>query len=390
MAMAFLKVNAFKPQMQHCRQAGIMVLFSSLGDHDQRVVDRMQALATNMGPTGKIKVKIEKPDEPEFDNVICLLRFERSNNGDWAWQHKMSHCTVGPSGTFGIYQLVEFINGEPYNVAKSEFNSIFPVNMTMPYMFDYERLQELEWNGYTLITPDIAEAMVDRVENIIEERGINLDALTIEQEERIRKQVSREDALTGLLGPSDYSSHGPVVDICHAFWSWVGTMYTLLIELMYTAWEWSIDDIEWVLGHCSLNTVNSQFEYYYKYVNKNRKVNPWFKLMITGDGYKIMLNDFPHVIAAAAWIACENERLRDDGNYIQTLILVVFWVVTKCMRYVFFVLFRFDFSDCERERDGTPKIIEKMIRMCNKATYIAMHICNIMVCLYELGYSLFI
>lgn len=381
MAMTFLKANAFKPDMQHCRQAGIMVLFSTLGDHDQRVVDKMQELVTAMGKRGKIIVNIERPENEELNGVKCLCRFIRNNNGDWAWQHKMSHCAIGPSGTFGIYQLVEFIAGVPYNVAKSEFNNLFPMNVVMPYdLPSLNELQNSHWNGFTLLTPEIAEAMTQRVEQNIEDKGIDVDTLTAEEEKSIRCKVARDEEWTGLMWPADYSTHGPNFDVCHAFWAWIGTMYTLLIMLMYVVWQWSVADIEWVLSYCALNTVVSQFCYYIKHVNPNRSFKPWFKLNTTGDGNKILMSSFPHVLSAAAWVCDEYEANRHDGLRIQTLILVVFWVVGKGMRYVFYVLFCFDFTSDTREADGTPSKIAKMIRICNKVTYIAVHICNIMVC----------
>ena len=385
MAASFLKANAFKPHMQHCRQGGILVLLSALGDHDQRVVENMQELVRNMGDTGKIKIQIKQPGNREIHDVWCCIEYKRYNNGDWAWQHKMTHCTISPNGTFGIYQLVEFIGGEPYGVGKGEFIELFDrihAEMKMPWeLGTLQELKEQEWTGFTLLTPEIAEYMVDKLDEAIEAKGYNLDEMEFKESDKIRKQVAKDEVYHGLIYPTDYSTHGPVFDVCHAFWAWIGTMYTLLIMLMYVAWEWEIADIEWVLSFCSLDTVKWQFQYYYKNINPNRSVSNWFKLLMTGDGHKIILNDFPHVISAAAWVAKEYEEDMGEEDSIQTLLLVIFWVVCKGMRYVFWVLFTVKFEpDTDDENDPTPKVIKEMIRICKKVTYIAMNISNIMVC----------
>ena len=44
MAMSYVNVCAFKPELAHCRQAGVLVLLSSFGDKDLRVIKVMQQL----------------------------------------------------------------------------------------------------------------------------------------------------------------------------------------------------------------------------------------------------------------------------------------------------------------------------------------------------------
>ena len=197
MAIAYLKMCAFKPELAHIRQTAIIVLLSSLSDKDQLVVNKMQQLSEEMGYSGCYKIKIEK-----FD-CWALIDWRRFDNGDWVWQAQMTHCTVAPGGKYGIYQLVRFINGIATNVSSHEFDDIFPRDLKyfyMPYeLEDYDALVTNKFTGYTLITPQIAHALASKVEFIYQRRHGNDASITAKQEHALRLKIARDDVNTGTM-----------------------------------------------------------------------------------------------------------------------------------------------------------------------------------------------
>ena len=76
---------------------------------------------------------------------------------------------------------------------------------------------------------------------------------------------------------SDFSTFGPMFDICHCFWSWVTSIIALLIMFMYTVWHWPCDDILYVVGKFGLKTIVTQTSDFFK-ANPERDTKVWIEL----------------------------------------------------------------------------------------------------------------
>ena len=72
------------------------------------------------------------------------------------------------------------------------------------------------------------------------------------------------------------------------------------------------------------------------------------------------------------------EGNRNDGNYIETLIICVFFRVTSLLHYAFGVLWRVRF---DITNDEIPPELIKMKDNVRLATWLAIQLCTCMVCL---------
>ena len=385
-ALAFLKVFAFENDLLQCRHAGILVLLSSLGDSDRRVVNYMQQISADLGVYGHVAVWCTK-----LEAWFCW-EYKKFNTGDWAWQHKMSHCCVGSTADYALVNKIVYDSQTESwrGLHKSEYYHCLVGTHVQPYE-EIKMAQETskanreEGKFYSMLTNNIAhgfasnvESKVDKLKEQARRRG-TIDKWTEKYEHQQRIKISKKQK-HGIL----YMGNENVMDFeCgifdpnHCMWAIIFTFLHVLMMLMWVVWKWKRDEVQHVIARLGCGTITDQACEYMD-GNKSRNVKKWPKFHATGLTLKYILDGFVFALVDAANFAWAHEESKQDGNFAATLIIAVIFRVFTLMRKAFGILFtsQFDLPD-----DGsTPPKIEELKHLVKLATFIAFCLCPILVC----------
>ena len=220
--VAFLRLLNLNNYLQHCKHAGICVLFSALGDHDVRVEKWMQEIDEKFDKNGSFALYSKKKQ------CYCIFHYVRFDNGDWSWSHQMITRTVGPSGEYYLTGLVRWKNGVPKNVQTTRKFKLYHALCSKFTRDDEdnkteEQLKEEKWTGYRLITPKIAMEFAELTEIALEMwYADHPNVILTKKEERIlRTNIGRRFKHGWLYrkkeGKTDNDS---MFDPNHMWWSW--------------------------------------------------------------------------------------------------------------------------------------------------------------------------
>ena len=91
-----------------------------------------------------------------------------------------------------------------------------------------------------------------------------------------------------------------------------------------------------------------------------------------------MCSRYVFVLKRAAFMAQKYERNNPNTTHAATLILTVIWEVFSEMRFVFGVLWTTKFK--KNKNNDRPEIIQEMLNRGWRATYLAYHLCDVLVC----------
>ena len=296
----------------------------------------------------------------------------------------MSHGAVGASGDYAI------VNGARYDADES----IFGMHKEHVRYLLSEHIQPYETektdainNGesfVTLTTNEIASGWGEKLEEQFDEDEKKaLNPWTPKQIANRKLSISKKQQ-HGILhgrGSRELNFTGGVFDVCHCLWAIVLSLITLFVMLMWVVWEWTYEEVVYVVECFDCPTITDQVSHYMEKTNPSRSSHAdWPKLHTNGKTNRIALNAFPYALAIAGHVAAVYEEHKKDGNCVITKTLAVFWRVVNLMRRGFGTLFKYKF---DKESDGsTPQIIKQMIDDFRLATFIAYNLCGIMVCFY--------
>ena len=384
-ALSFLKVFAFENDLLQCRHAGILVLLSCLGDKDRRIVDWMQQISADLGVYGFVSVWCD-----ELECWFCF-EYKKFNNGDWAWQHKMSHCCVSSNGDWGLINRAVW-DPEIENwrgLHKTEFYECLISENIQPY--EETKLQQAIVNAtvnenlvHSMTTNDIARDWAYQLEDDIsqqKERAVQRGTIErwtekYEHTQRLTTSKKQQHGILYIGDPDCFDFECGLFDPCHCMWAIILTFVHVLIMLMWVVWKWDKQEIKHVIGQIGSGTITDQTSEYLD-ENGSRNVKKWPKLHATGLTLKIMLNGFVYCLVDAANIAWTYENRRQDGNFTATLLIAVIFKVYWLMREAFGILFTFQFDIPD---DATrPPLIDTLIHNVQLATFIAYQLCYVLV-----------
>ena len=150
--------------------------------------------------------------------------------------------------------------------------------------------------------------------------------------------------------------------------------------MQYACWGWESDDCLNPYLQFECPTVINQCQNYMD-TNKNRVAHKPFRIRTDGAMRVRMCARYPFVLRRAAFIADEYEKNNPNSTHTATLILVVIWEVFSDLRFVFWVLWKSKFD--KNNNNDRPVLIQQMLERGWRATYLAYHLCSILVCLFQ-------
>ena len=334
-ALAFLKVFAFENDLLQCRHAGILVLLSSLGDKDRRVVDYMQQISADIGVYGHVAVWCHKL------NAWFCWEYKKFNTGDWAWQHKMSHCCVGSSGDYAlINKTVYDPETESWRgLHKRDYYECLVGKNVLPYKETEIAVEIVESNKngtklFSMLTNDQARVFATNVENDIHKkknRAMKRGTFhkwteKYEHQQRIKISKQQQHGILYMGNENVMDFECGIFDINHCMWAIVLTFIHVLMMLMWVVWKWKREEVQHVVARLGCGTITDQAcEYMDK--NKSRNVKVWPKFHGTGLTLKCMLDGFIFSVVDAANFAWAHEEARQDDNFAATLTIAVMYMV---------------------------------------------------------------
>ena len=307
-ALAFLKVFAFENDLLQCRHAGILVLLSSLGDSDRRVVEYMQKISADLGVYGHVSVWCKRL------NAWFCWEYKKFNNGDWAWQHKMSHGCVGSTGDYALVNKTVY---DPETQSwrglhKHEYYSCLVGTHIQPYQQitmaqAITNANEKDTKIFSMLTNDQAKEFALQVEtDISQQKRRATDRGTIDQwtekyehQQRIKSSKKHKHGILYIGNENVMDFECGIFDINHCMWSIVLTFLHVLIMLMWVVWKWKREEVQSVVAKLGCGTITDQVCEYMD-GNKSRNVKKWPKVHATGLTLKYVLDAFVFALVDAA------------------------------------------------------------------------------------------
>ena len=370
--VVFLRVLSLNDSLQHCRHSGICVLLSKLSDHDPRIENWVDEISADFETNGNFTLLSTKT------NVYCIYKYLRTDNGDWSWSHKITTKTVGPTGKYNNTALVRWKNGEPKNVKNEQsvqyYALIRDFTRNCDDVCDTDTLKRNNWDGYRLITPDLAQYFALQTESLLEiykEDNPNV-VLNYKQERNLRKSFAYAFK-HGYLYLSKTNYNFGLFDPNHMWWSWVKRILEIFFAWGWNVRQWIQRDYLYIASQLGVEWIGTQIEDYATITNPKRQSKISLEIKTNGEINKNIINGLPFTFAAAAELcdknaANNNNRFDESGTTICCLLLRI----SSLMRRGFAVLLTDKF---EMNNDNKPPDkITNMINDIQLATYLAYHL----------------
>ena len=403
MRFVWLTVLSHEPHLYHANISGLPILIAAKkpGVFDENfVVKEIQRITYKLGQSGFIKYYYKAR------KVWCCMEYKVWNNADWVFVHSNFGGTAGVGATYKIPEIVKVdTNGKLTNLnclKISEYYDCLTGVFIEPYKIEnFSDLLDIirkhnndpnnvndQWTHvYTMNRTDIAYLMVAPIDAIIKKEketalknGVLMDYL--ENQERPRRMELAKLLEHGILYFVLVCEWFCRFDIAHYLWTFVVTLLTVWVMVMWCVWNFTLKEIETILSFLGVPNVVQQ---YVKQLGKNlrRRIKFAMKINTTGNINKQLLNGFPFaILAAMITVSKPKYSVNPNQQRIMIFVMSVLWFFCKKMRRVFYILFKTKYEMNDILNDGAftkPRLIQEMINEAKLATYVVYHCCNIFV-----------
>ena len=362
---AFLRPLALNEKLHHSQLSGIPVFMSQLSDSDLEVVDLMEQVNATLPSEGVCVVYSEKYD------VHLVYRYQRFDNGDWPWRSKFISGTLNHKFRRGLPSVTKWDHGDRVNLDTSKLSCKYHcllkgLSKDIDMKTD-EVLEQEEWSGYRLTSPDGARDFAKCVSNTIEkgeEQGL-LDTSLMSKEEihDVRKEICIVQ-MHGFIYETEMNINHGIFDVCHCWWSFIVRILMYFIATLWCVWHWDYSDVMDVVRCLEVPWIEKQVQVYLIEKNSSRNFDFKWTLATNGTVNKYVMRNINRAIIKAVQII---DNGSDESDYQMTMLLSMHRF-TLLMRKSFAIVMKEKFVF---DRSGNCKILNQMIEMARLATHLA-------------------
>ena len=381
LAAHFLHFHIWLRGMQQTIFSGCCVALSLLSESSPELSIILQQVSNTLPGQGSFAIRNVKNK-----SWVCF-NYKRFQVADWKYTFLHLNLSVGPTATYAMIELTQWVDGKPTGVSSDDFYDCLMSRYINPWdVDDYQTCIDKQFNGLTLSHPETLQYWGNQTETRLQDvkaqdiangKGELWDDPKYERSQRV--DIAQNTYKHGVLKPKETPLEPADVDAAHFFWSFIVTIAAIFVTLMFCVWCWQASEVLKIVEKIHLPTITEQCELYMDN-NKRRSVRKKLKFRTNGAMNLIICQRMPYAIKAAAWTAHKYENENPNTTYASTLILVVIWIVWSDMRIVFSILWQAEFVVAYGVARAQEIIV--MFKYGLRAIYIAYNLCSPLVYLY--------
>ena len=203
---------------------GACVMISSLSESDTALTPIIQNVGSTLASDGSVAIKAEK------ENTFICFRYKRFNIADWKFTFTHLNLSVGVTGDYALIEICIWANGIPYGIHKDEFYDCLMMKYIDPWTVpSFDECKQQHFNGLVLTDKYVLQHWGQETENLLEiekkideSKGLLHKWDNDEYVHKKRKDVAQTKAYHGILHKMIVPLDPALVDMAHAFWSFMG------------------------------------------------------------------------------------------------------------------------------------------------------------------------